>query len=166
MFFDFDNSGEITGWHPWHFMFTCLAILGVCWGIAAATWGIGVATAGIVGQGEAHKIKESAPNRIVQQASFEQTWADIRKYDQQVKDAARAVDDWDRANAGWQQRDNGIGTLAQQRAYLVQVLTGVKQQCQTTVENYNADARKYLAADFRADDLPYQVDLADHCKER
>lgn len=140
-----------------------LFLLVLIWSITAVVFGLRVATAGIVGRGEAHIIKESAPNRIIQQAGFEQKFADIQKFDVQVKEAGAAIADWDKANAG--KPDNAIGTLAQQRKYLVDVLTGLKQQCQTTVANYNADARKYLAADFRAADLPESISLDKHCKE-
>ncbi len=137
-------------------------VLVLGWAIMALTFGLRVATAGIVGRGEAHIIKESAPNRIIQQAGFEQAWADIRMFDQQVKDAGVAVTAWDAANGA--KPDNALGTLANQRAYLVQTQTGLRQQCQRTVEQYNADARKYLAHDFRAADLPMEIDLASHCK--
>lgn len=136
----------------------------MAWAVSAVVLGLNVATAGIVGKANVHIQNQSAGNRIVQQASFETAWADVRKYDQQVKDAAIALVEWDKANAG--KPDNAIGSLANQHMYLSQVLTGLKQQCQTTVENYNADARKTLAADWRANDLPYQIELSDHCKER
>lgn len=134
------------------------------WTLSAAVLGINVATAGIVGKANVHIQNQSAGNRIVQQAGFETAWADVRKYDQQVKDAAVALADWDKANVG--KADNAVGTLAAQRMYLASVVTGLKQQCQTTVENYNADARKTLAMDWRAADLPSQIEIADHCKER
>ena len=154
---------DFFGWifKGWGFVLLFIVISGVT---VIGLWAFGVATADIFGSGEAHKIKESAPNRIVQQASFEQAYADIKKFDQQVKDAAKAIEDWDKANVGWQQRDNAIGTLANQRRYLTDTLAGLKQQCQTTAANYNADSRKYLAKDFKAVDLPYEIDLAEHCK--
>ena len=125
-------------------------------------WGFGVATAGIFGRGEAHKIKESAVNRIVQQAAFEQQYADVLKFDQQIEDANRGIAEWDKANAGKQ--GNAIGTLAQQRAYLVQVRDGLVQQCQNTATAYSAGTRKYLAEDFKSADLPYEISLDKHCK--
>ena len=159
MFYEETNNGEV--WHPWHFVLVLALILALGWGLTAALWGMRVATAGIVGAGQAHIQKESAPNRIFQQAFFETAWADIRKYDVQVKDATAAVADWDKVNAG--KADNAIGTLANERARLASIATGIRQQCQTTVENYNAAARQYLARDFRAADLPEEIKLTSHC---
>lgn len=122
---------------------------------AAVTLGLNTATAGLVGKTQTHQVNESAPNRIVQQAAFEQEYADVQKFSTQYADAVKAVTDWDTANAG--KPDNAIGTLATQRTYLAQVATGIRQQCLTTVANYNADTHKTLAKDWKDDRLPYEL---------
>lgn len=135
-----------------------LFLLIICWAIAAATLGIRVATAGIVGKAEVHIQNQSPVNRVVQQAGFETAYADYNGYLEKIKAAGQDVTEWDKGNAG--KVDNGLGTLANQRAYLVSVVTGLKQQCQNTVATYNSDTHKTLAKDWKRSDLPYELDTA------
>lgn len=129
------------------------------WIIAAVTLGLRTATAGIVGKAETHIQNQSSNNRVVQQAGFETAYADVVKYHQQIIDANKAVEDWDKANTG--KPDNAIGSLATQRNYLAQTVIGLKQQCQNTVAVYNADTHKTLAKDWKRSDLPYELSNAD-----
>lgn len=113
-------------------------------------WGFTVATAGIKGQGDAHIKKSSAANWTAAQARFEDIYADIVATDRKLTVAAaqKAADPGDKTAA-----DTYLGTV---------------NYCITAVGEYNAEARKYMAADFRAADLPAQIDNYDRatdCKE-
>ena len=133
-------------------------VLVLGWAAAAATLGIRTATAGLVGRANVHITNQAAPNRIVQQAGFETSYASYVAYLEKIKDAGKGIEDWDRANAG--RTDNAIGSLATQRMYLVQVRDGLRQQCQNTVAEYNSDTHKTLARDWKRSDLPYELDTA------
>lgn len=151
-------GAEGIGWYIAIF----LVLLAVFWVLTLAAFGMRVATAGLIGRGEAHIQKESAPNRIIQQAGFETIFADIEKFKIQITDARKAVTEWDSINSNKQ--DNAIGTLATQRAYLTQVVLGLQQQCNNTVATYNADTHKYLAKDFKDSRLPYEINSGEYCK--
>lgn len=155
----FENNPGRTGLQV--YIGVIVVVLLTVWIIAAVTLGLRTATAGIVGKAETHIQNQSSNNRVIQQAGFEQTYADVVKYKQQIKDANKAVEDWDKANAGKQ--DTVIGTLATQRQYLVSVATGLKQQCQTAVANYNADTHKTLSKDWKRSDLPYELVDTEAC---
>jgi hypothetical protein len=115
--------------------------------LPAVIWFIGVATSDVAGKGNAIKKKNAAVNRISAQEAFEQSYADIKAADRKVAVAKEALD-----------LDPTDPTLRTN-------YTGVKQFCIGAVEDYNADARKYTREDFRAVDLPAQIetdpDLAD-----
>ena len=118
--------------------------LGVWLALASAVWGLRVATAGIYGRGEARVRIESSTNRIEKQQLFEQLWADIRRYDEQIAIVAADA-------TSSHQADN---------------LLGLKLICITAVEQYNAEARFVSSEQFRAADLPEQISASAHCKER
>lgn len=106
----------------------------------AAWWGIGVATSGAKGQGDAIREKNSAENWVAAQARFEDMYADIEATDRKITVAFAALQS-DPENKTYQQ------------TYL-----GTVNYCLEVVGDYNAEARKYLAADFRAADLPQEID--------
>lgn len=125
-------SGRIALWFLLSLLF--FGALGV------GIWGFKVATSDIKGQGDATRIKNDARNRIRAQEGFEKLYADIvasdRKID--VADSAAEASPDDRT--------------------LRQNASGVRQYCISVVGEYNAKARSYSAEDFRAADLPYQID--------
>ncbi|WDS52052.1 membrane protein [Microbacterium phage Caron] len=128
---------------------TVAVVIGVL-AIPAAVWGVNVATAGIKGQGDAHVVKSSASNWTAAQARFEELYADIEATDRKITVAAeqKAADPEDKTAA-----DTYLGTV---------------NYCLSVVGEYNAEARKYLAEEFRAADLPAQIDNHDpatDCKE-
>ena len=151
-------GAEGIGWYVAIF----LVLLVVGWGLVLATMGLRVATAGLMGRANVHIQNQSAPNRIVQQAGFETAFAGVERFKTQLSDARKDLAAWDVSNGA--KPDNAIGTLATQRAYLAQVVTGLQQQCNNTVATYNADARKILAKDWRSSDLPRELDSGDYCK--
>ncbi|AWY05716.1 hypothetical protein SEA_GRETCHEN_28 [Microbacterium phage Gretchen] len=118
--------------------------------LPAIGWGVGVAVSGPKGQGDAYAQKNSAQNWTAAQARFEELYADIVATDRKITVAAeqKAADPGDKTAA-----DTYLGTV---------------NYCISAVGEYNAEARKYLAADFRAADLPAQIDNYDpstDCKE-
>jgi len=118
--------------------------------IAAGIWAFNVATSGIKGQGDAAINKNSADNWPQQQAEFERLFASIKSQDKNIGIAFAEL-----------QADpkNSV----KQTNYSGQV-----RNCNDTVANYNAKAREFNARDFRAADLPAQIDESDpatDCKE-
>lgn len=110
-----------------------LALIGI------GLWGFRVATSPIKGTGDAAITKNSSANWTAAQARFEDLYAGIiaadRKLDAAAERLAANPDDL---------------TLQQTHA-------GIQSGCITLVGDYNAEARKYLAEDFKASDLPDQI---------
>lgn len=124
-------------------------ILGVIAGIIGITllvwagWAISVAVSGPKGQGDSIKTKNSAENLIRAQAKFEELHQGIQSADQKAELAATRL-----------ATTPGDLTLQQQHA-------GVQSGCISLVAEYNAESRKFLSGDFKAIDLPYQIDSTD-----
>lgn len=123
----------------WIAVIAFIALAGV------AFWGFRVATSDIKGQGDATIIKNSATNRIVQQAQFEQIYAEVKSAKARITVATKAA----AADPSYQNQTN---------------LTGITNHCITTVEQYNALARTYTAENFRAVDLPAQLSTTTYCE--
>lgn len=118
--------------------------------LGAALWAFNVATSGVKGQGDAQRQKNSAENWTKQQAEFERMYASIKAQDKNITIAAKEA----KANPD---------DATKQINY-----SGLIRNCNDTVANYNAMARSYLAEQFRAADLPAQIDETDpatDCKE-
>jgi hypothetical protein len=118
--------------------------------IGGAIWALNVATSGPRGQGDALIEQNSAENWTAAQARFEDLYADIEATDRKITVAGQAI------------AVNPNDKTAQQ------TYAGTVNYCLSVVGDYNAEARKYLAADFRASDLPTQIDnnsSATDCKE-
>lgn len=116
--------------------------------VPIAAWGIKVATSDVKGQGDAIVQKNSSTNRISAQERFEDLYADIKASDAKIGPAKQAA----KANPSTVNQTN---------------LTGLVNYCLDVVGDYNAEARKYTSADFRAIDLPAQIsgmDSATDCK--
>lgn len=125
-----------------------ILILGglIGWGI----WAITVATSQVRGQGDAIIEENSAENWTAAQARFEELYADIIATDRKIDVAYLAL-----------QEDPEDPTLKTN-------YTGTVNYCLTIVGEYNAEARKFLSEDFRAADLPEQINNNDpdtDCKE-
>lgn len=146
--------GAVVAW-----MLGVIAVIAIFFAIALATVGLHSATAGLFGRANVHIQNESAPNRIVQQASFEQQYADVTKFKGQITDAKAVLISFEKDNAD--KADNAIGTMANQHAKLVDEVVGLRQQCQRTVADYNADTNKLLSKDWRDKHLPDTLDLSD-----
>lgn len=118
--------------------------------IGAVLWGVRVATSGVRGQGDAIIQKNSASNWTAAQARFEQNYQEVVTSDQKIQNAYDTL-----------QTDPSDATLRTN-------YDGLKSYCLSVVADYNADARSYLAEDFRAADLPSEISNIDQntdCKE-
>lgn len=117
-----------------------LVVIGV---IGAAWWAIAVATSDIRGRGDAVQQTNSGTNRLGQQSYFEDTYAEIKAADRKLTALAAA--------AKGQPADSAAAVR----------LLGAENYCQDVVGDYDAAARKEVAAKFRAVDLPAQIDTTD-----
>jgi len=126
--------GNIVVW-----VFATLALIAV---IAILLWAFGVFTAPLRGQAGAFKQKESAINRVQQQAKFEQIAADYDGYLVQIQNAQVAL------------KSASAETRAQRETELI----GLRQICVTAAQDFNAESRKYLARDWKSAGLPERLD--------
>lgn len=127
-----------------------LIVIVIVLAISAGIWALNVAASGPKGQGDAIIQKNSAANWVAAQARFEQDYQDILATDQKIVAAHTAL-----------QTNPTDPTL--QTNY-----SGLTSYCLSKVAGYNADARSYLSEDFRASDLPAQIDptlSTTDCKE-
>lgn len=126
-------------------------ILGIIAMVTGAIfWGVGVATSGVKGQGDAISQKNSAANWTAAQARFEDLYAGIQAKDQQI-------------GVLYADKVANPKDMTAQQTY-----TGIVSACLKSVSEYNADSRKFLAADFKAADLPTEINTTDtrfDCKE-
>jgi len=123
-------------------------------------WLGGVFASPAVGKANAYKEKHSSTNWTQAQAQFEADYADVIKFDKQVTSAQDDLDQWVKDNPHWQ--DSGpYDPSREDHTNLVTDLKGARQQCQNTVADYNQRARTYTLRDFRAADLPQQIDDTD-----
>ena len=127
-----------------------LVIVLIVAALGAAWWGLSVLTSAPKGVGDAVVTKNSAANWTAAQARFEDLYAGIEAADRKIVLAAEQV------------AANPTDKTVQQ------TYTGLVSGCIDLVGDYNADARKYLAADFKAADLPARIDdvsSSTDCKE-
>jgi hypothetical protein len=118
--------------------------------VVVGVWAVKVAIAPTQGQGDAIRSREAAPNRIAAQELFEHRYQEILAADRNLTGARTALD----ANPDNPNR---------QTEYI-----GLAQYCERLVGEYNAQARSYTQEQFRAADLPAQIDHNDpttDCKE-
>lgn len=118
--------------------------------VGIAGWAFKVATSDVKGRGDAQVIKNSAVNRIGQQEGFEDRYAEVKSADEKIDVLAEAA------------KKDPKDIIASTN------LTGAKSYCIQVSAEYNAQARKFTAAQFRAEDLPYEIDKANpatDCKE-
>lgn len=167
---DFEQKweSELHRWDPRRVKITIAAFVAVVLIAPVAIWGIRVATSDAKGKGNVEIERNSAENRVRAQAFFEQSYQDIKKFDAQIADAQKAYDDFIATTPKPTADDVVAAQLyTQQLSNRQTTLTGLQQQCQNTVADYNAEARKTLAAEWRSEELPYQIDAtspATDCK--
>jgi hypothetical protein len=128
--------------HKAQLLFWLVATLVAAALIAGAVFGIRLLLASPSGKAGAFRAKESSTNRVQKQELFEQLEADIAGYTAKI---AVARDTYKASPT-----DEHLTELA-----------GVRQECVDTVQQYNAESRKYSSRDFKAADLPYTHDTAE-----
>jgi hypothetical protein len=148
--YDSDNPSRVARGASWRVGLWVIAVVLFFALIGGAAWGFKVATSDVKGRGDAAVQKNSADNRIAAQQTFEDLIADIKASDRKLDPAAAD-----------KKTNPGNDTYSVNYA-------GLLAHCLDSVGLYNADARKYTAAQFRASDLPAQIDATDpatDCKE-
>lgn len=116
----------------------------------AAIWALRVATSDVKGRGDAEIIKNEARNRIRAQEGFEALYQDIIAADKVINTTADALE------------------LDPASTRLKTELLGQKQYCVDLTGQYDAKARSFTQEEFRAADLPAQVNSTDpttDCRE-
>lgn len=123
-------------------LWIALAVLFVA-ALSIGGWAFHVATSDAKGQGDAVRIKNDGRNRVNAQEEFEQRYQDVVASDRRLDTlaAAKKAHPEDRAA-----ETNYAGAVT---------------YCVSVVGDYNAAARKYSKADFRAVDLPAEIDNND-----
>lgn len=140
--YDNKNADKVTRSAGWRIMLW-IALFAVFFALLGwLLWGLGVIGAPIKGAGDAFKTQQSGTNRITQQAFFEDTYADYESTVAKIQPAKDALKN---------DKDNPL---------LQEQLTGTINYCLDVVADYNAQSRKYLAADFKAIDLPAKLSTA------
>lgn len=148
--YESDNPGRVVRGGSWRLGLFVIAVVLFVGAIGVGAWLFSVGTSDIKGQGDAERTKNAAGNRIAAQEGFEQAYADVKAADQRidVMAIARKADPADVVA-----RTNYTGSIT----YCIQVRA-----------DYDARARKFTQGEFRAADLPYQIDPRDpatDCKE-
>jgi len=127
--------------------------------VTAILWGTGVWTAPWKGKGDAYQQKYSSSNWVSAQRGFLDKFNQVQAFRVNLKTARQQLADFDQKHPNV---DNGTpyDPLLQQRTNLDTTVTGLSQQCQATVADYNSDARAYLTEEFRDANLPASLDPA------
>lgn len=138
--YDSDNPSTVVRGATWRGMIWVFIIVVFFGLLGAVLWGFGVLASPIKGQGDAFKTKESGTNRISAQERFEDLYADLIATDRKLDAAADAL-------------------MADKESQIARTnYDGLTNYCLDLVGDYNAEARKYTSADFKAIDLPDQID--------
>lgn len=140
--YESNDPGVVGRGAAWRIGLLVLAILALVAVIGIGVWGFKVATSDIKGQGDATRQKNDATNRIAAQQRFEDLYQEVIQSDRRITMLADATE-----------RDPS--TVNQTN------LTGAINYCLDVVGDYNAEARKFTAEEFRAADLPAQIDNLD-----
>jgi hypothetical protein len=138
--YDSDNPSTVVRGASWRTALWIIGLVVFVGLLSAGIWAFEVATSDVKGKGDATRTVNAGGNRLAQQAYFEQTYADIKASDRKLDALAAA--------AKAQPTDDAAATR----------LLGAENYCQGLIGDYNAAARKQIAAKFRAVDLPAQID--------
>jgi hypothetical protein len=148
--YDSDNPTTVVRGVTWRgYVWIACTVIFVA-AISIGVWAFKVHTSDVRGQGDAVSRKNSGDNRIAQQEAFEKLYAEIKAADQRIDVAAAA-------------KKAQPGDVIAETNY-----TGAMNYCIGVVADYNAKARSYTAEQWRAADLPAQIDTTDpatDCKE-
>lgn len=155
---EFDSRPVVTTLKFWFWTIGILLVTALV--VTLALWGFGVWTAPWKGQGDAYQQKHSSSNWVPAQQGFHQEFNDVQGYKAKLVSARAALAAFDQAHP-----NVGNGTpydpLLNQRTNLETTVTGLEQQCQNTVQQYNTDARSYLTEDWRDANLPDHLEVTE-----
>jgi hypothetical protein len=124
--------------------------------VVGVLWGLGVILSPVKGAGDSYSRKNSADNFISAQAQFEADYAQLGQFKANIAAKAGEVTAWEKAHpagapsGGWDQ-------AAEHDQLLHSDLSGLTNQCNALVADYNARSRQYLSQDFKAVDLPAEL---------
>lgn len=107
--------------------------------IGVGAWGFRVLTSEVKGEGDAIIQRNSAENWTAAQARFEENYAEIVATDLKIIDAKARME------------------ASPDDEYAEATYYGTQSYCRSVVADYNADANKFLAGDFRSADLPEYI---------
>lgn len=136
--------GLTAGW------FVAVAVVVLVGVIGIGLYALRVSTSDIKGRGDAEIVKNEVRNRIRAQEGFESKFAAIVAADKNLNITAEAL------------------VVKPGDLKLSTELNGQKMICNDLVAQYDAAARKFSDAEFRAADLPQQIEDANpstDCKE-
>lgn len=138
----------------------CGALIALILLVTVILWGFGVITAPWKGNGDAYQQNHTSQNWINAQRAFHQQYNDVEGFKAKIAAAKGELDRFERTHPNL-----GNGTpydpAAQQDQNMRTTMTGLQQQCQNVVANYNTDAKSYLTEDWRDAGLPSQLDQAE-----
>ena len=113
--------------------------------IGAGLWAFGVFTSGIKGAGDEQKQQNSVTNRVYWQNEFNNLDQNIQTYAAQIVTARAAA------------------TAHPGDTFYAQNLTGLVQECDIAVGQYNADTAKPIASPWLPAGLPTTIDRTTTC---
>lgn len=148
--YDSDNPTRLARGFTWRAMVWLLAVVLGTGAIAGVVWGVKTALSPVKGAGDVYQQQQDAKNRIAQQQHFQALYNQLIAYDQQLDQAA--------ADKAEHPGDSFFATN----------YSGLVKTCIDARNQYNGDANKILAAQWRDETLPYQIDPtmpATDCKE-
>lgn len=141
-------AAEAERWTPRRIKWIIAIVVALCVFLPLVGWGFHVATSGVEGRGDQIVKNNEEVNRTGKQEMFEQLYADIQGYQVQIGNATKDV---------------SSNTDVSDAARLKMVLTGLKNQCTSTVQQYNAETHKITSSDWKDARLPYEIKPSDFC---
>jgi hypothetical protein len=138
-----DNPSTVARGATWRVGVWTLAFIVIAMVIGGIVVGINTLTANPAGRAQAYRQKESGTNRVFAQQLFEKQYADVQATKAKIKAA---------------EKTRTISPEAETR------YEGLLSYCASVVGEYNAAARSYTTEQFRASDLPSQLDLDTDCE--
>lgn len=128
---------------PRHVVGIVLLSLFVVIGIPVLIWMTRVETAGIRGQGNLEMTVQSAPNRWVQYNHFFDLCVSVQNAETTIDNETKRLE---------------AETIAKEKSHISANISAAHSTRQNGINQYNADAQKFGAEQFRDSDLPERLD--------
>lgn len=134
-----------------------VAVLAIAGSVLALQWDAWFA--GTKGDLETEIRDQDVDNRVRAQAFFLDTYNGIMRFDDQLNDAQKALDDYLANTPKPNNSDSVAVQLYTQEVDTRQTtITGLQQQCRNAISSYNAETDKILSDEWRDSELPYKID--------